>query len=329
MSDAIAIPELRQLRYFVAVAEEMHFTRAAKRLNIAQPPLTQQIKQLEHLLGVALLVRTTRHVELTAAGQIFLAAARRTLAEAARAAEAARRAARGEVETLRIAFTDAGMFAVLPAALAAFRTRYPAVHLDLRESDSPVDLAEGVAAGSLDVALMRGPFIDARLHVEPLLEEPFYVALPASHPLASRARVPLRALWGAPMILFPRRASPAYHDRLVAICRAAGFAPTVGYEVERYTTILGLIASGIGVALVPRGNRNLSREGVVYRPLAGTTARAAVVAAWRGDGSLGTLGSFLAIARSVGLQSARLARTHTQGSRDEPDRRRPAASRAR
>lgn len=277
------VPELRQLRYFVAVAEELHFSRAAKRLNIAQPPLTQQIQLLERGLGVRLFDRTTRRVELTAAGGAFLEGARRTLTEAARAGELARRASRGDLDTLRIGFTDAAMMSVLPGAIDRYRRAFPGVHLDLRDDNTAAQIDESLRHDLIDVGLMRGPIAATTLRVETIFEEPFCVALPDAHPLADRARIPIRLLRDEPFVLFPRRISPAYYDQLVGACQKAGFRPEVVYEAVKYSTVIGLIAAGCGLTLVPRSNGNLTRTGVTYRPLTGMPAKAAVIAAYRLD----------------------------------------------
>lgn len=291
------LPELRQLRYFVAVAEELHFSKAAKRLNIAQPPLSQQIRQLEIAVGATLFVRSTRRVELTPAGRVFLDGALRTLAEAERASEAARRASRGSFETLRVGFTEAAAFAALPSAVARFRERFPGVHLELQEDAGAAALIDAVHRDLVDVMIARGPVEASGLHTVTLLEERFCAALPETHPLARRARVPLKALAGEPMVLFPRRRSPAYYDLLIGMCRDAGFTPNVAHEVLRYTTIVGLIAAGSAVAIIPRSNRSLQRDGVVYRDLVGTTATARLVAVYRPDHGSPALDAFIAASR--------------------------------
>jgi DNA-binding transcriptional LysR family regulator len=299
------VPELRQLRYFVAVAEELHFSRAAKRLNIAQPPLTQQIQLLERSLGVRLFARTTRRVELTPAGTAFLEGARRALAEAERAGDLARRAARGDLDTLRIGFTDAAMMSVLPDAIDRYRKEFPGVHLDLRDDGAAAQLDESLRHDLIDIGLMRGPLEATPLRVETIFEEPFCVALPESHVLARRSRIPIRLLRDLPFVLFPRRISPAYYDQLLGACQKAGFRPEIAYEAVKYSTVIGLIAAGCGVTLVPRSNANLTRTGVTYRPLTGLPATAAVVAAYRLDRMSPVLSGFLAATREAARVLAR------------------------
>jgi DNA-binding transcriptional LysR family regulator len=274
--------ELRHLRYFVAVAEELHFGRAAKRLGIAQPPLSQQIRQLEHRLGVSLFSRTSRQVALTPAGEALLRGARRTLAEMGLAAAAARRAANGETDALRVGYTDSAALSVMPSAIRRFRSALPSVHLDLVEGSTAAQL-DAVARDLIDLALVRGPVVQPAMRTEVVLREPFLVALPEHHPLGERETVELRALGAEPMVLFPRHLAPDFHDTISAMCRAAGFTPLVAYEGAEYQTILSLVAAGLGVSLVPRSVENLQRRGVVYRVIPDAPPRAEIAAVYRGE----------------------------------------------
>jgi DNA-binding transcriptional LysR family regulator len=274
--------ELRHLRYFVAVAEELHFGRAAKRLGIAQPPLSQQIRQLEHRLGVSLFSRTSRQVALTPAGEALLRGARRTLAEMGLAAAAARRAATGETDALRVGYTDSAALSVMPSAIRRFRSALPSVHLDLVEGSTAAQL-DAVARDLIDLALVRGPVVQPAMRTEVVLREPFLVALPEHHPLGERETVELRALGAEPMVLFPRHLAPDFHDTISAMCRAAGFTPLVAYEGAEYQTILSLVAAGLGVSLVPRSVENLQRRGVVYRVIPDAPPRAEIAAVYRGE----------------------------------------------
>jgi DNA-binding transcriptional LysR family regulator len=277
------IPELRQLRYFVTVAEELHFSRAARRLNIAQPPLSQQIRQLEAAVGAQLFVRTSRKVELTPAGSAFLEGARRALSEAERAAEMAQRASRGETETLRVGFTDSAALSILPGTIRRFRAELPMVHLDLTEASTLTQL-DAVRLGIVDIAFVRGPLagdLSPDVSSRVVFEESFSVALPFDHRLAARKRFGVRALAGEPMVLFPRHLAPAFHDIITIMCRDAGFSPLISHEAAEYQTILSLVAAGLGVSIVPASIRNLGRAGVVFRPLLQTGAAAQVVAVFR------------------------------------------------
>ena len=290
--------ELRHLRYFVAVAEELHFGRAAQRLNIAQPPLSQQIQRLEQLVGTKLLERTSRRTELTPAGAVFLQHARRLLGESERAADAARRAARGEMETLVVGFADSAALSVLPAIVRRFRQAHPDVHLELIERSTQAQLT-ALEQGRVDVALVRGPVVDASLHIETLLRETFVVAVPDDHALARRRRTTVEALRSHPFVLFPRHLAPAFHDELIAICLRAGFSPEVRAEAAEYQTILSLVAAGIGISLVPASVRNLGRTGVSFVPLPDARTKASVVLATRPDRPSPTLQQFVTVARAA------------------------------
>jgi DNA-binding transcriptional LysR family regulator len=291
------IPDLRQLRYFVAVAEELHFSRAARRLHLAQPPLSQQINELERKLGVQLFVRTTRRVELTPAGSAFLVGARRALAEAERAVEVAQRAGRGEFETLRISFADAAAVSVLAPAVRSFRKAFPNVGLDLREDAGAADQFDAVRRDLVDVALARGPLVDPALCVEVLLEEPFCIAIWNSHPLARHAKIPLELLAEVPFVFFPRRLSPVYYDLLMGMCQSAGFTPHVAYELEKLHSTRSMVEAEVGVAFVPRSVGQLWRADLAIRELTGATASAQVVAAYRPSRSSVALEGLLAALR--------------------------------
>jgi len=291
--------ELRHLRYFVAVAEELHFGRAAKRLGIAQPPLSQQIRQLEARLDVPLFTRTSRQVALTAAGEALLRGARRALAEVGLAAAAARRAATGETDALRIAYTDSAALSVLPGAIQRFRSALPSVHLDLVEGSTAAQI-DAVARDLVDLAVVRGPIVQPSLRTEVVLREPFLLALPESHPLTQLDTVELGALGGEPMVLFPRHLAPDFHDTISAMCRAAGFTPLVAYEGAEYQTILSLVAAALGVSLVPRSVANLQRRGVVYRAIPDAPPRAEIAAVYRAESWSRPLKAMLAVLREEG-----------------------------
>ena len=291
------VPDLRRLRYFIAVAEELHFGRAAKRLNIAQPPLSQQIAGLELSLGVSLFTRTTRHVALTPAGTVLLQGARRALREAERAEEGARRAGRGEFDTLRVGFTDASALSVLPDAVRRFRQRLPQVHLELMEDDGTAGQVDALQRDLVDVALVRGPLERSGLTIDVILQERFQLAMPDTHPFASRVRVPLRMVRDEPLVHFPRRLSPAYYDMLIGMFQRAGFTPNIAYEVVKYQTVLALVAAGVGVCFVPSSNCSITRPGVTYRELTGADGTAQVVAAYHGSRESVARDVFLSLVR--------------------------------
>jgi DNA-binding transcriptional LysR family regulator len=272
------LPDLRLLRYFVAVAEELHFGRAAERLHVAQPGLSQQIKVLERLLGVRLLERTSRQVRLTAAGGVLLTESRRLLAETARVADRVRRTGRGEIGRLTVAAIGSATYDVVPRLLRAHRERYPDVELVLREMSTPAQV-QALRAGEIDVGLLRLPADTADLATHTVREDRMALMLPETHPLARKARVPLRALAREPLIIFPAAPRPSWADTVIAACREAGFEPIVAQEAMESATVVSFVAAGIGIAVVPEGLKVLARAGVVFRlvaPPAPVTRLAAV-----------------------------------------------------
>ena len=290
--------ELRHLRYFLAVAEELHFTRAARRLNIAQPPLSIQIRQLESMIGATLFVRDRRTVTLTPAGVALVDGARRTLTEAERSADAARRASSGEVQTLRVGFTDSAALSVLPAIVRRFSRDHPDVRLELTEDATQAQL-DAVEKERVDVALVRGPLSAKLLRTVVLLREPFIVALPAGHPLANHRSLSVQVVAQEPIVLFPRHLAPEFHDTVVGMFRRARLHLNVAHEAAEYQTMTSLVAAGLGISIVPESVANLGRKGVVYRTLKGVTARAQVVAAFRADHGSPPLDKFLGAARGA------------------------------
>lgn len=270
-----ALVETRHLRYFVAVAEELHFTRAARRLNIAQPALSQQIRQLENLLGASLLVRNTRSVELTPAGAAFLPGARRTLNELERALTLTG----GSRGRLRVGYTAYSALAVLPAVLRTLRETHGNLRIDLIEDCSRAQLA-ALETGLLDVGLVSGPCVPGaaarRLRMELRSLEPFVVALPEAHPLLQRKALALPELAGQPMVMFPRHLAPEFYDQIRLACAEAGFVPDLAGETAGYGRILEAVAAGTGVSLVPASVRRLALPRVRFRPLSGARLRAEI-----------------------------------------------------
>ena len=275
--------ELRHLRYFVAVAEELHLGRAAERLRIAQPPLSRQIRDLEREVGTPLFERVPRGVELTPAGRAFLPEARLTLAQAERAQRSARRAAQGETGRLRVGFVEtAADAAVLPDVLGFFRMHLPDVGVSLFEMDA-LQQAEALRTERIDLGILHSLPADAAqwLRVEPVYDDPIVAAVPQTHALAGRARLTLKELAAESFVLFPRPAAPVLYDALIARCRAAGFSPRVVQEAAGWHTLAGLVAAGVGVAFVPESLAELRRPGVVYAPLRGLRVELRMVAAWK------------------------------------------------
>lgn len=274
--------ELRHLRYFVAVAEELHFGRAAARLGIAQPPLSQQIKRIERLLDVELFRRTRRHVELTDVGVLLLGEARDLLAHASRVGEAIRHAAAGNAGTVRLGFVGSATHEVLPMLLRRFREDSP----DARVVPSELATTEQVAAisaGTLDAGLVRMPIASTEVATHALMEEPLVIVLPDFHPLAHRRRLPLAALAGEAFVMWGRQLNPLFHDEVISACLEAGFSPNVTQEAGEMPTIVSLVSAGLGVSLVPASMERQRTSGVVYVPLQGPGVRIAIALAWRRD----------------------------------------------
>jgi DNA-binding transcriptional LysR family regulator len=296
--------ELRHLRYFVAVAEELHFSRAAARLHIAQPPLSQQIRHLERELGVALFSRTRRRVELTAAGRAFLDESRRVLLQAAHAARIAQRAGSGEIGQLAVAFVPSADLDLLPRVLRVWGARFPDVELDL-QALLPVAQLEALAGGRIQVGLIRLPVaVGSDVAVERIQSEPLVAVLPLRHRLAARARVRVADLAGDTMMMFPRHVAPGYYDTLISTFRSAGFTPRVFHPASMQTN-LALVSAGLGVSLLPASIRNLRRTGVVYRPLAPPVPRVEMAVAYRRDERSPIALAFLEMVRSAARQRGR------------------------
>ena len=277
--------ELRQLRYFVAVADELHFRRAAARLHISQPPLSQQIARLEEELGCRLLARTRRRVELTPAGEAFLRDARAMLAELEVAVATARRIATGEAGVLRINFVGSALLSIVPGAVQRFRRARPSVEIELRER-STVEQLRALGSGVVDVGLVRPPIeADDQLRAEVVIRERTIAAIGADHPLARMRRIPLRRFAAEPLVMFPREQAPGFHDLLIGRMAATGTSPQVVQYAPEMLTIIGLVATGIGVSPVPASVAHLALDGVTYRPLSGAPDTELVAVTRVGDES--------------------------------------------
>lgn len=287
--------ELRHLTYFVTVAEELHFGRAARRLFMSQPPLSQQIKQLEEEIGVVLLTRTKRQVLLTAAGEVFLGEARKILAHARHAVEAARRAARGEVGQLSVGFVSSAVYGQVPALFRLMRSRYPRVSLLLQDLTSE-EQVEALKVNSIDVGIIRPPVVDAEsLAMRVIWQEAFMVALPESNPLSRQEEITIEELAEESFIQISRHVAPGYYDQCIRICARAGFAPRIVQEARTLPTIVSLIASGMGLSILPTSLLSLQRSRVVYRPLKHPAPTTDLAVIWRPADESPTLRSFLEI----------------------------------
>ena len=290
--------ELRHLRYFIAVAEELHFSRAAERMHMAQPPLSAAIRQLERDLGVELFVRTTREVRLTDAGRAFLAGARRTLADADRAAEDARRAAAGELGRLRIAFSWSTRFETLPALGRAFRASHPDVELLAQEMWN-ARMPPAFGNGSIDIALSLCPEIAAELELAPIRAERVVVLLPAAHPLAGEEAISLSALADEEFVVFPRDIAPRLHDAFMAIYRRAGFEPRVRNESFHTGWDLGVLAEIRAAAVAPETVAGGLPHGIVAVAVSEPTDSLETCLVWRADDRSPAVAAFVAAGRSA------------------------------
>ncbi|CCJ09077.1 Transcriptional regulator, LysR family [Methylocystis sp. SC2] len=290
--------ELRLMRSFVAVAEELHFGRAAVRLGISQPPLSKHVQQLEDALGVTLLNRTHRNVTLTAAGRVFLDEARRTLAQSFLAIDLARRADRGTSGQLAFGFIDASIYSVVPAVVRRFHQLYPSVHLSLREMLIP-DQVTGLAERRIDAGLIHPPMVRTDIAIEPIFTEPLAVALPKNHPLAERPALKVADLADEPFVQFPRFINPTLYDDILALCRGAGFSPMIVQEATPKQTIIGLVEAGLGVSLLPASLRFLARIGVVYAPLEDSSLAIETSLIWRSGDDAPALKRFIEVVREV------------------------------
>ena len=289
--------ELRHLRYFVAIGEELNFTRAAERLRIAQPPLSQQIRQLEQELGVTLLQRNSRPVRLTEAGELLLARARALLAELEITVADVRRIGRGQAGKLNIGFVGSAMFVGLPDVIGAYRERCPDVELALDEMLA-AEIAEALQRRRIDVGFTRPPLPpEAGLAQRVILEEPYVAALPRAHPLAKSRAIGLAELSEDAFVLYPSRPEPSVTGLIVAACQAAGFTPRLAQEVLHLQTTIGLVAAGVGVSLVPEAAaRAQGGRGVSYVPLAPPGMIGPLAIAWREEDASPALQGFLALA---------------------------------
>ena len=256
--------ELRHLRYFLAVAETLHFSKAAENIGIAQPPLSQQIKRLEQLIGHRLFDRTTRGVKLTLAGQLLAERARSTLEKVQDDLAQVRRLGRGEEGTLTVGFSGSVMFTELPAAIESYRRRYPKVELRLRELATSAQIA-ALLNGTLDLAFMRDGDPTEGIQIKTWLEERYIAVLPEAHELAGKRRLRVRDLQKEHFVLFARRMGPLAFDRTIACCERNGFRPNIVQEGTQWPTIVRLVAAGIGVSLAPACMASVAIPGAVYR----------------------------------------------------------------
>ena len=296
--------ELRHLRYFVAVAEELHFGRAAERLMIAQPPLSYQIKQLEAELGTRLFERTQRRVELTEAGRVFLEGAREVLNRADVAVHAAQRAGNGQFGKLTVGFTNLALIELLPETLPQFRRLFPDVEVVLQLMSNG-EQATALREHQIEVGCLCPPVPDDGLRVETVLRGPVVAVLPPGHPLSRLRRVPLASLGGEHFVFFRRQPRIGCAAQLLAICLRAGFEPKVVQEADEVEAIMSMVSAGLGVSVLPAAVRKLRRAGVVLRPVEETAGTVELAVACREGEQSTTVRNFLELVRAAGASHSK------------------------
>lgn len=302
--------KLRHLRYFVAAAEELHFKRAAERLGIAQPALSQQIQQLEQEIEALLFHRLTCGVELTDAGGAFLDDARAILEHVEQAKAKTQRVARGDQGMIRIGFTGSASFnPIVPGVIRDYRARFPEIAVSLVETCTS-QLVDGLRAGRVDAAFIRSPCREVDgLFVVSILDEAMLIAVPSRHPLAASASLPLEALTEEPFILFPRANSPELYDDIILACRRAGFGPKIVQQAPEIASALNLIAAGEGVSIVPASMQHRQPQGVAYRAILGDAPRAPLSLAHRSNEQSAAVRNLASLARRAAADIGRDTRT--------------------
>jgi DNA-binding transcriptional LysR family regulator len=292
--------ELRHLKYFVTVAEELHFGRAALRLNMSQPPLSQQIRQLEDQLGFPLFYRDKHHVELSEAGRVFLEEARLTLANIEQARAAAEKAHQGAVGRLVVGFLGSTTYSMVPLLLQ-YRARYPLVNLMLRQMKTGHQL-QALNDRSIQLGVVRSPIRTSNLASETFLKESFVAIVPSGHPLAQQGSIRMQDLTEEPLILSSRYNGNTYHETVINLCHQAGFSPKIALEVPELLTIVAFVSEGMGIAIVPASFRHQQNKGIVYRELSGVTETLRTVFIWRKDEQSPILREFLKLSEEYFLK---------------------------
>lgn len=288
--------ELRHLRYFAAVADELHFGRAAARLSVSQPALSVQIRQLEDIAGVRLFERHSRNVALTDAGRVLAEAAPKLMRDADAALIASQQAASGQTGELRVGFGPTLMLSTLAEVVRSYRARFPQVRLDLHELPS-AEQTEALLSGDLDLGIVRASAPDPRLKAETFVKEPLLIALNRRHPLASRRRVSVADLASEPWIMFPHHIAPLLHEQVMQLCAKAGFRPTVVQESREVYTTVGLVGCGIGVTIIPSAARLMAWKGVAYKSIPKAFVQLSIVRA--SGNTRPVVDAFVSVARNT------------------------------
>jgi DNA-binding transcriptional LysR family regulator len=302
--------ELRHLRYFVAVAEELHFGRAALRLHLAQPPLSQQIRKLEEILGYPLFLRTSRAVRLTSAGEVFLERARRTLRNVQEDMDEARSVGRGEEGFLRVGFIGSAMLTALPDMLGRYRRLYPKVNLQLHESYTSA-VVQKLLKGELDAGFLRDSGQVSGLEIESLFSEPFIAVVPKKHPLARYKTILAKELRDEPFVFFSPSAGTLAYEKPVSLCEEHGFRPRVVQEAPQWLTIMRLIGAGLGVTIAPACVKQIAAPNIACLSLRRATVKSDIELAYRTSEDRPIVEAIAAVARSSFPQKIRQSQTST------------------
>lgn len=290
--------EFRHLRYFLVVAEELHFGRAARRLSISQPPLSLNIQQLEASVGARLLTRNSKQVTLTAAGRAFVPAARALLDQAAQAAALAKDVGQGMAGSLTIGFAGTMLYSGLPEILARFQAQHPLLRVMLRELSSSEQLTE-LAHGRLDLGFVHTTRVPSELSQVLVASQAFVCCLPVTHLLASKKIIRLGLLQGEPFAVVSRTVSPDYHDRIVQTCLDAGFFPEIRYELQHWLSVVSLVSQGMGVALVPRALAQSALPGTAFIALDASMTPYETHCLWKAGGDNAALMAFVTAVRAA------------------------------
>ncbi len=290
--------DLRLMRYFVTVAEELHFGRAAKRLLIEQQPLSHAIKKLEERMAVRLLNRTSRKVELTKAGEVFLAEAKDILRRTEEAVEKSRRAESGETGQISLGYVAVAMYNILPESVRLFQEKFPFAELKLHEMNTP-EIENAVRGNALDIGIVCASAADKFLEREMLHQESLILALPENHPFASRSEISLSDLAAENFVLYPKSIKPKLHADIFHLCKSAGFEPRVSQEAGTGTAATALVSAGMGITFIAPSQAKIPASGIVFRPLAGPSVEVNWSATWKNDSMFPLLVNFLEVLRFV------------------------------
>ncbi len=289
--------ELRHLRYFLAVGEELHFGRAAKRLHIAQPPLSQQIRRLEEIVGYQLFIRSSRSVQLTAAGQALLDRARRSLTNLQNDLQIVQSIAHGESGTLTVGFVGSAMLTSLPDLLGYYRAQYPHVELRLREIHTS-QLLQEISSGVVDVGFLRDVGPSDSLQIRTYWKESFRAFVPACHPLARRRGIRMAQLRDEPFVFFPKSAGSYAWDNTIDLCREAGFLPTIVQEAPQWLTVLRLVGAGLGVTIAPASVEPIATANVASCRIIATSRQTTIDLTCRRDDTSPLVQAFMELVNS-------------------------------